>query len=318
MAAYCRRSRSAIGNSSNRVERQICVSAVLFFLRFWAVGLLAACQPLPHPFADDVPKPGSPMLTVKDSTSIWVAPVAGTPQATAEKLAAAIAAALQDRQVAASARTAAVSSNILRGHIQEMPAAQGEAAVVALWQLKSAKGRLLGARTARSDGAAADWEKGEAGAVARLAAASADQIAPLVAGSPPPVEAKVRQIRLLIAPITGAPGDGGNALARAIALVLKRPDLAIVAKPSDKPDFVLAAAITVGRPKDGKEHVAIVWRLSHAGGGEIGTVGQQNDVPTGLLDGPWGNVAWSIAMAAEGGIMALVAHGAPAANSGAS
>jgi hypothetical protein len=318
MAACCRRSRSAIGNSKNPAERRICVSAVLFFLGFWAVGLLAACQPLPHPFADDVPKPGSPMLAVKDSTSIWVAPVAGTPQATAEKLAAAIAEALQDRQVAASARTAAVSSNILRGRIQEMPAAQGEAAVVALWQLKTAKGRLLGARTARIAGAAVDWERGDKGAVARLAAASADQLAPLVNGGAPPVEAKVRQIRLLIGPITGAPGDGGNALARAIALVLKRPDLTIVAKPSDKPDLVLAAAITVGRPKDGKQHVAIVWRLSHAGGGEIGTVAQQNDVPTGLLDGPWGNVAWSVAMAAQEGIMALVAHGAPTANSGAS
>ncbi|HZU89148.1 MAG TPA: hypothetical protein VE993_07810 [Stellaceae bacterium] len=285
---------------------------------FWAVGLLAACQPLPHPFADDAPKPGSPMLAIRDSTSIWVAPVAGAPRATAQKLAAAIAEALQDRQVAASARTAAVSSEVLRGRIQEMPAANGRAAVVALWHLETAKGRFLGARAARLDGTAAAWEGGEAGAVARLAAASADQLVPLVDGGPPPVEAKVRQMRLLIAPITGAPGDGGDALARAITLVLKRPDLAIVAKPSDKPDLVLAAAITVGKPKGGKQHVAIVWRLSRAGGGEIGTVAQQNDVPAGLLDGPWGNVAWSVAMAAEGGIMALVAHAAPAAASGAS
>jgi hypothetical protein len=292
-------------------------SAVLLFLGFRLLGLLAACQPLPHPFAADAPKPGSPILAIKDSTSIWIAPVAGMPRATANKLAAAISEVLQDRQIAASERTAALNSEVLLGRIQEMPAEHGRAAVVALWQLENAKGRFLGERAVRMTGAAADWEEGKDGAVTRLAAASADQLVSLVEGGPPPEAAGVRQTRLLLAPITGAPGDGGKALARAIALVLKRPDLAIVTKSSDRPDLVLAAAITLGRPQGGKQHVAIVWRLSRVDGGEIGTVAQQNDVPAGLLDGPWGNIAWSIAEAAKDGILQLVAHAAPAATGGA-
>jgi hypothetical protein len=304
---------------SRMAEWQICSSAVLRFLSFWVMGLLATCQPLPHPFADDVPKPGSPMLAIRDSTSIWVAPVAGIPPATAGKLAAAIAGALQDRQIAASDRTAAVSSNILHGRIQEMPAADGQAAIVALWQLRDAKGRFLGERAVRIASAAADWEQGRDGAGTRLAAASADQLAPLVDGGPPPAAAKARVggLRLLIGAIKGAPGDGDDALARAIALVLKRPDLAIIAKQSDKPDLVLDATVTVGRPKNGKEHVKIVWHLRHAGGNDIGTVAQENDVPAGLLDGHWDNVAWSVAGAAETGILQLVAHAAPASASGA-
>ena len=35
-----------------------------------------------------------------------------------------------------------------------------------------------------------------------------------------------------------------------------------------------------------------------AGGAEIGTVGQENDVPGGLLDGAWGDLAYSVAIAA--------------------
>src|SRR5579875_2115318 len=121
--------------------------------------------------------------------------------------------------------------------------------------------------------------------------------------------AKIRQIRLLIGPVTGAPGDGDRALARAIALVLKRPDLIILTgEKGAKPDLVLDAAVTVGRPQAGKEHVGIVWRLARAGGGEIGTVAQQNDVPAGLLDGPWGNIAWSVAVAAQEGIAQLLAR----------
>ena len=301
------------GSLSGRVS----LSAILSFLGLWALGLLAACQPLPHPFAADAPKPGSPILAIKDSTSIWIAPVAGMPRATANRLAAAISEALQDRQIAASERTAALNSEVLLGRIQEMPDEDGQAAVVALWQLENAKGRFLGERAVRMAGTAADWEEGKDGAVTRLATESADQLVSLIEGGPPPEAARIRQIRLLLGPITGAPGDGGKALVRAIALVLKRPDLAIVTKESDKPDLVLAATVTLGKPQRGKQHVAIVWRLSQADGGEIGTVGQQNDVPTGLLDGPWGSIAWSIAEAAEEGIMQLVAHAAPAAKDGA-
>jgi hypothetical protein len=40
-------------------------------------------------------------------------------------------------------------------------------------------------------------------------------------------------------------------------------------------------------------------------------VGQENDVPTGLLDGPWSDVAYMVAASAQDGIMQPVARGAP-------
>ena len=46
-------------------------------------------------------------------------------------------------------------------------------------------------------------------------------------------------------------------------------------------------------------------------GGEIGTVGQENDIPAGLLDGAWGDVAYMVAASAQDGIMQLVSRGAP-------
>ena len=70
-----------------------------------AVLLMAACQPLPHPFANDVPKPGSPMLTLRDTATVAVAPLEGGPRATAKKLAPAMAEALQKHDIAASDRT---------------------------------------------------------------------------------------------------------------------------------------------------------------------------------------------------------------------
>ena len=51
--------------------------------------------------------------------------------------------------------------------------------------------------------------------------------------------------------------------------------------------------------------------MRRADGAEIGTVGQENDVPKGLLDGPWGDVAYSVAIAAADGLAQLIARGAP-------
>jgi hypothetical protein len=276
-----------------------------------AVLLLASCQPLPHPFADDVPKPGSPMLTLRDNASVAVAPLKGTPRATAEKLAPAMAQALQQRDIAASDRTASIGSYELSGRVQGMPPAGGKAALIVLWELRDPSGKSLGARAERVEAAPDDWQQGGAEAVARLAAASAEQIAAMLQDKAP-VEAEIGgRTRLLVRGVGGAPGDGGPALANAITTLLKRQDVAIVSDPQGKADLLLDAEVTVAKPQAGTQHVKIVWRVRGKDNAEIGTVAQENDVPAGLLDGAWGDVAYTVALSAQDGIMQLVARGAP-------
>ena len=74
---------------------------------------------------------------------------------------------------------------------------------------------------------------------------------------------------------------------------------------------MLDATVAIAQPKAGKQNVKIVWHVRRKDGTEIGTVGQENDVPTGLLDGAWGDVAYMVAVSAQDGIMQLVARGAP-------
>jgi hypothetical protein len=276
-----------------------------------AVLLLAACQPLPHPFADDVPKPGSAMLTLRDSASVAISPLKGGPRATAEKLAPAMAQALQKREIAASDRTASIASYQLDGRVQRMPPSDGKAAVVVLWELRDPSGKLLGERAERVEATAGDWQQGKDDAVARLAAASAEQIAAMLLDKAPVEAADEGQTRLSIRGVEGAPGDGGEALANAITTLLKRQDLAIVSDPHAKADLLLDADVVVAKPEAGKQHVKIVWHVRRRDGSEIGNVAQENDVPAGLLNGSWGDVAYTVAISAEDGIMALIARGAP-------
>jgi hypothetical protein len=273
--------------------------------------LVAGCQPLPHPFADDVPVRGSPILTLRDSASVTIAPIEGMPRATAEKLGPAMASALQQREIAASDKTASIGSYELVGRIQEMPPSGGKAVLVALWELREPSGQRLGERAERLEASAGDWQQGNDDAVGRLAAASAAQLAALLQDDAP-TEAEIGgRTRLLIRGVGGAPGDGGESLAKAITEILKKQDLAIITDPQAKADLVLDADVAVAKPKAGKQNVKIVWHVRRKDGGEIGTVGQENEVPTGLLDGAWGDVAYMVAVSAQDGIMELVARGAP-------
>jgi hypothetical protein len=285
-------------------------------LRFLGVVLavllpVAGCQPLPHPFADDVPRRGAPILALRDSTSVAIAPIEGLPRATAEKLAPAMASALQEREIAASDKTASIGSYELVGRIQKMAPSQGKAALVVLWELRDPSGRRIGERAERADAAADDWDAGSDDAVARLATASAAQVAALLEDEAPSEVEIGGRTRLAIGAITGAPGDGDRALVGSITEILKKQDLAIVSDPQAKADLVLDADIVVAKAKGGKQNVKIVWHVRRKDGAEIGTVGQENDVPAGLLDGAWGDVAYMVAVSAQDGIMELVARGAP-------
>jgi hypothetical protein len=313
-----------------------------------AVLLASACQPLPHPFAEDVPKPGSPMLTLRDTATVAIAPLQGDPRATAEKLAAAMAAALQQRDIAASDKAVGIASYQLDGRLQAMPPSAGRAAIVVLWDLRDPRGRSVGTRAERIVAEADAWQQGKDDAVARLADAGAEQIAAMLhdkapveaVAEPATAESPVAEtpasrgqgteptanetsamktaaagaIRLLIGTVSGAPGDGAAALADAIASLLRRADgLAIVTDARSKADLQLDCGVTIDQPAAGKQHVKIVWRVRRKDGTEVGNVVQENDVPAGLLEGAWGDVAYTVALAAADGIMQLIARGAPAA-----
>ena len=256
------------------------------------------------------------MLTLRDSASVTIAPIYGTPRATAEKLGPAIASALQQREIAASDKTASIGSYELVGKIAEMPSSGDKAALVAIWDLRDPSGQSLGEQTERLEATPRDWEEGSEDAVTHLAAASAEHLAALLQDDSPAVAEREAggRTRLLISSVAGAPGDGEESLNKAIIEILKRQDVAIVTNPQAEADLVLSADVVVAQPKSGKQNVKIVWRVRRRDGSEIGTVGQENDVPSGLLDGAWGDVAYMVAVSAQDGIMQLVARGAPSSS----
>jgi hypothetical protein len=282
---------------------------------FAAAALIVACQPLPHPFQDD--RPPAALLKI-DTASVSVAPIAGEPAGIAGQLGAAVATALLKRDIPASEKTTSLGSYPLYGRLVQSKPRDGQAKITALWRLYDPKGRTIAEPKAEVETQTSELETASDKMVARLASLSAEALAPLLqeeAPSKPPPAASApppdkRRLLVAVGKISGAPGDGDKSLAAAVAAVLKRQELTIVGDAA-KADLVVECDVALTSGKAEKQHVKIVWRVRRSDGAEIGKVDMENDVPKGLLEGPWGDLAYTVALAAGEGLMQLVARGAP-------
>jgi hypothetical protein len=264
--------------------------------------LLAACQPLPHPFAGDLP--GAALPSPRDSAGVYVASVAGAPAPVAGDIAEAMAAALRDADIPASTRSRNRGSYELRGAAHEQNLPGGEIAVHVDWELLAADGRSLGHAPSAAEQSAAGWPSSDTVAPT-IAAAAVPAIRKLVQDEPPKAAARPEPAVSLL-PVAGAPGDGARSLTRAMENALRRARIALASPGGGAASFVLAGTVTMSPADAGKQRVQISWALRGGDGHELGQVSQANAVPAGSLDGAWGDVAYAVATAAAPGVLALI------------
>ena len=274
------------------------------FLPFFVILLLVACQPLTQPFGGDRPPPMSPITSPPDSVGIVVAPVANAPPKAASALADAMAAALREQDVPADTKVGNQKSYRLAGKAEAKP--QGDHVLIVIdWELLGPDGHSLGHQNSSGDAPAADWRDGNPYLAKDLAAKIAPALARSVEGDVP-VEAKISNPVVAVRMTPGAPGDGEKSLTRQIAEALRHAGVTVKVKPDEKENFVLVGAVTIAPPDAGQQKVKVTWSLARTDGSQIGEVSQENAVPAGTLDGPWGDVAYAVASAAAGGIIELI------------
>jgi hypothetical protein len=273
---------------------------------------LCGCQYLSHPFADDRPPPGAPILTVKDSVGVTVAPVAGVPDASGQALAEAMATALQDADVPATTR----SQN--RHSYQLSAAATADAGAAGLeqlrihWVMRSHDGQEVGHADQEATVPAAEWAAGKAD-LGLLAKAEAPTLAAFVV-DPPPAEHKPLQ-QIYVSTVSGAPGDGNHALPSALSFLLKRRGVPLTDDAKLPGTITIAGQVAVSPvDNDAEDRVQIAWHVLKPDGTDIGQIAQDNKVPHGSLDHRWGEVAMAVAMAGIDDILRVAATIPPASS----
>lgn len=280
--------------------RRLGVVAALIAAAIWPV----ACQEPPKPFQSLDPARDQPLSVPAIATGVLVRAVAGAPKPAA--FADAMAAALTRRDIPATTGPANLRSWLLIGAVTAAPA-RGAGALVDLslrWDLADATGRARAQVDRAARVAAKDWAAAAPALLQRLADDAAGELATKFIDDNAP---GVTRQPLTVHSVTGAPGDGNVSLRRALESALGRRGFRMNRDIVDGGIVITGTVRVVPGGREG-DRVSIQWTALAPDGATLGTVDQDNRVPTGSLAGAWGIAAVQVAEAAAPGIAQLLAR----------
>ncbi len=264
--------------------------------------LLAGCQPPPQPFLpDDKGLPVALLMPVGEH-SLYVLPVANAEGDLARDLAGRLAAALVDRDWPASALVRSTASSDLVTALAE----DDQGRLIWVWQLSRPGGApingpdlALGLDLATLDTAPDATRQALARAMAQQVTAALD-----AAEESRRAEAALDPSlpTLFLRPFQGAPGDGNQALARALQDQIIGLGVARPVRDAALADYSVDCVVALSEAGPRAQQVALAWSLYGPGGERLGSITQANRVPRGSLDGAWGDTARA---AAQGGAEGL-------------
>jgi hypothetical protein len=270
----------------------------------WLLPLLAlvGCGDLPEPFLGNPGATGR--ILAQPPTPRLVVPPPGNallPDAGSQTLAADLAKALQAQEVPAVAGDAGRTDWRLVA-----TAAQRGATVVPEFAVVDPQGKDRG----KIEGAAvptATWAAATPATLHQSAADAAPKIAALLTGietareMADPNSLFNRRAKVMVADVTGAPGDGDDSLTRQMRthLALLGP---IVQPTAAGADFTVQGQVRAVPIAGHQQRIEIQWTIKNAVGNDLGKVVQLNEIPAGTLDHYWGDVAVVVATEASGGV----------------
>jgi hypothetical protein len=275
-----------------------------------ACALLAACGDLPQPFRGN---PGGQAATLAAPPAYRLAiprPAAALlPDAAAERFAEALSTALLAAEVPAAADTPlpldwrlTVEASLDGGSVTPRfaltdpdGAAQG-----------MAEGRRVPAR---------DWSEATPETLSRAARDAAPRIADLLLraeaarkGMDPAALAATGPPRIYVPMVRGAPGDGNAALTARLRDALTQQGMVVQEVAQGARFAVTGQVAVVAQPQTRTQRVELLWTVSRNDGEDLGRVLQLNEVPAGVLERFWGDVAFAAATEAAGGVRTVVAN----------
>ncbi len=282
------------------------------FVVIGCILLVTSCQPIPRPFQpDDKSDIGFSEFGIADKLVVFVAGIDDVPAGIDQAISDTLAEKLRRAGVIASTTTANSGSYLLTCEAEETRSG----AVTLAWRLIDAEGVVVGLVDQYTTAHRRDWLRADPNLVDAIASEAAPRIAAIVYDHDPSMIARgtpglLRPVHVV--PVIGAPGDGNQTVTKALRNALKRAGVIVTDQPQA---FGITVIGEIRRtPRGEADEITVRWRVETVDGAELGSISQGNFVPSGSLDGPWGNVAVAVAQGgAEGVVQILSEIGAPAA-----
>jgi hypothetical protein len=263
---------------------------------------LSACGDLPEPFlgnpgatARRLAKPLTPLLAVPPGSDTLL------PDASNQELAKQIALALQATEVPALVRAPEASDWRLITRAEH----SGDA-VRPLFSVQDPQGKEQGVAEGEMVPLQV-WANADPTLLKQIAAEAAPRIGAVLTSvqlardKADPASLYNRAAKVLVADVTGAPGDGNVSLTRQLRARLALLGPVVLITPAGA-DFVVQGQVNVVPIPKRQERVEIQWIVKTGSGDERGRVVQLNELPAGTLDHYWGDVAVVVATEASNGV----------------
>jgi hypothetical protein len=263
---------------------------------------LSACGDLPEPFLGN-PGATARRLAQPLTASLAVPPGTDTllPDLANRELAQQIALSLQASEVPATVRPPQKSDWRVITSVQ-----QKDGQVTPVFSVQDPNGKEQGTAVGEPI-PMQDWAKPDAALFERVAADAGPRIGAVLTSiriardKADPDSLFNRSARVLVADVTGAPGDGNGSLTKQMRMRLAALGPVVLTTPSGA-DFAVQGEVKVIPIANRQERVEIVWTVRTGTGEERGKVVQLNEIPAGTLSRYWGDVASVVAVEAAGGI----------------
>ncbi|MBN9086784.1 MAG: hypothetical protein J0J01_07745 [Reyranella sp.] len=139
---------------------------------------------------------------------------------------------------------------------------------------------------------------------AQAAAAAGSTAPPPAAGMQTP-PTNQRAIKVMVAPIEGAPSDGNRQLFGGMRRALGSSKIVVMDSPGAD-TFVVTGRVKLTAIDDRSGQLELTWVLKDPSGKEIGKVDQSNPVPLAATRGSWAGFGDIVAQAAVEGILELL------------
>jgi hypothetical protein len=262
------------------------------------------------------------------SPKVSIAPIIGAPEKVTTELTQALVTAGNDRNLTLVPGTSSGSNYTLRGYLLAAPERRGSK-VSYIWDVTDAKGtrvtRLSGEELVTKGSSSDPWSGVDSTVIRSIAGKTASQLAAELpggrSGSSTPVAASATAATaataaaarpaapkaqgVLVAPVDGAPGDGRRSLTTALKKKLYADGVKL-ANGTSSNVYTVKGSVKLTEASGGKQNIRIDWQVLDPTGRRLGTVSQQNTIPKGSLNGPWGAIAAAAAGAAADGIIKLL------------
>lgn len=266
--------------------------------------IVAACQPLPQPFAHPEKKINPIVAPSEDFGGVTILPISGLTYERGRSLSAAMTEALLSQGIVAGPDSSNQRSKFLQGAVTQTAPEGARTRVMIIWDIFDGNGKFLGSRESVLSLPEYYWLERERKILQGLVKDVAADIALLARGKNDQATAKSR-FALHVGKVKGALDKVTDPLVHAMEVALKKRNFRI-ADPLDGAGLVIAGAIELGPENTEPRSIRITWAVLDADGKELGKVTQQNAIPRQLLENNWNTLAIVIAENAAGGVGDLV------------